>query len=618
MVTDPSFPDSSNLKASTTYYYVVQAVAKGVASGSSNEASAKTQAPGPPSKVTATALSSSSIKLTWTPSTTDKDKVTYSIYRSTTKGFSASDGAPIEKGQKETSYIDGNLVGSKTFYYLVQTVAVANAVHSDLSGEATATTEAVVAPKDGASLFTRAVVGGNVSAGSSLATQTNFFIEANISTPAPFLGPSSVRKTAAYQCIDLLDRTSQAIADAGSTIGVLGDGQRLSDLEAACNSLSRADAQIVLLRGCYIDARNTGGLQEKCADVPAKPYNISADQYERAAAEIRRQYEYYYSPMAQPVWFWVNPRISAVPSQVSSLLSTVSTGSPSFNSLLNAKYDQLVQDFELHGGFEVRLGFSGERGWAHLGSSNRDGLYVVGSAGFDTPLSSTSNNAQIFTIPTPPSALQATQLKNLGVGVPPGAPICVDKTVVPPACVNAVGFIPPERSRFYYQDYFGLRLKSFYFKTKSAPGEYSGICDARERGELCPIFPGTFDITVGQNAAYSGGVVHDWMLRTELFFPLPASPYVHIFFTTWTHITGHNRSTTPLILDSAPSSLTLTSPGVQIVTIPELNRDFYRIGVGLDLVQFLKKFTSKAPASSTPSIATATSKTATDAAPKTN
>jgi hypothetical protein len=278
---------------------------------------------------------------------------------------------------------------------------------------------------------------------------------------------------------------------------------------------------------------------------------------------------------------------------VSSLLTTVTTGSPTANSLLTAQYSQIVQSFELTGGMEFAP--FGPHHWASLGEDARLGFFVIGGAGFTTPLSATSNNAQIFAIPASPSASVVSGLTTLGV-----TNICGTPGVSATGCTSNVAFVPKDRRRFYYQDFLGLRLKTYYFKTASPSIQSSGLCDSAKAGELCPIFPGTFDITVGQNAAYTGGEMRGWLLRTEAFYPLPFYPAIHIFFTGWVNVAGRSITTapgTPLLLDTASSSVTPTSPGVQVVTTPPLNRDYYRIGLGLDLVQFIKKVTTKSSSS---------------------
>jgi len=167
-------------------------------------------------------------------------------------------------------------------------------------------------------------------------------------------------------------------------------------------------------------------------------------------------------------------------------------------------------------------------------------------------------------------------------------------------CTSAVAFVPPSRTRFFLQEWGGLRWKTYYVKSRNTSGEFGGLCDTREAGQVCPIFPGTFDVTVGQNSAYSSGQVRGILVRTEAFYPLPFYPMLHVFFTGWIHASGKNVNLQPLLLDTAPSSVTVTSPGVQTVVLPVSNRDFYRLGMGLDLVQLVGKLTKQNAGSQTP------------------
>jgi fibronectin type 3 domain-containing protein len=127
-----SYADSG-LAASTTYYYMVEAVDAAGASGPSGQASATTEsgsggscsaAPSAPTGVTATASSSSAIGLSWTAVTppTNCTISSYSVYGSTSSGFTPGSGNLIASGVTSTSYSDTGLSASTTYYYVVEAV----------------------------------------------------------------------------------------------------------------------------------------------------------------------------------------------------------------------------------------------------------------------------------------------------------------------------------------------------------------------------------------------------------------------------------------------------------------------------------------------------------------
>ena len=112
---------NTGLTASTTYYYLVEAVNSAGTSPASNQASAATPAaPAAPTALTATTVSSTQIHLSWTASTTSG--VTYSVYRSTTSGFTPGSGNLVASGLSTTTYYNTGLTASTTYYYVVEAV----------------------------------------------------------------------------------------------------------------------------------------------------------------------------------------------------------------------------------------------------------------------------------------------------------------------------------------------------------------------------------------------------------------------------------------------------------------------------------------------------------------
>jgi hypothetical protein len=94
--------------------------------------------PQPPSNLVATVVSSSQINLTWAASPTPG--VTYSIFRSTTSGFTPSSSNRIASVVSGTSFSDKGLAASTTYFYLVE--AANSGSSSAPSNQASATTPA--------------------------------------------------------------------------------------------------------------------------------------------------------------------------------------------------------------------------------------------------------------------------------------------------------------------------------------------------------------------------------------------------------------------------------------------------------------------------------------------
>jgi len=108
-----------------------------VTATSTSEVLTQTVAPLPPSRLNATAVSSSQINLTWSASPTNG--VTYNVYASSAAGFTPSAGNRIATGVTSTGYSDHGLPASTTRYYLV--TAQNSGVESSPSNQDSATTQ---------------------------------------------------------------------------------------------------------------------------------------------------------------------------------------------------------------------------------------------------------------------------------------------------------------------------------------------------------------------------------------------------------------------------------------------------------------------------------------------
>jgi fibronectin type 3 domain-containing protein len=140
-VTGTSYTNSG-LVASTTYYYLVEALDSYGTSAASNQASAATPGgscttvPSAPTGLVAAASSSTSIGLTWTAVTPPANCSisSYSVYGSTTNGFTPSSSNLLSSTVTSTSYSNTGLSASTTYYYVVKA--------SDADGTSAASTQA--------------------------------------------------------------------------------------------------------------------------------------------------------------------------------------------------------------------------------------------------------------------------------------------------------------------------------------------------------------------------------------------------------------------------------------------------------------------------------------------
>jgi subtilisin family serine protease len=131
-----SFYSATGLAAATTYYFRLRAYDGPNYSPFSNVASATTNVgPAAPSSLTATAVSSARINLTWTDNSTNEGG--FKLERST-DGVNFSQIAIFVPNT--TSFANSGLIASTTYYFRIRSYEGAN--NSDFSNVATATTQA--------------------------------------------------------------------------------------------------------------------------------------------------------------------------------------------------------------------------------------------------------------------------------------------------------------------------------------------------------------------------------------------------------------------------------------------------------------------------------------------
>lgn len=252
---------------------------------------------------------------------------------------------------------------------------------------------------------------------------------------------------------------------------------------------------------------------------------------------------------------WGTGRITSVPQQINSGVAAFATNFA--QQVGELKVNEVAQGIEYLVGTEVRLtGRMAPFGSFDGVSTNRFSLSFIAAAGATTPIN-------------PKATLEVFK-------VFPGAPGLPEV----PAGKDFIAFVSPDRDRFFRQYYGGLRLQTYYFNYRNPD---------------IPMkrYPAVLDITFGQNEAVTGGRLRGGVLRVEGFYPLPyeSMKFINIFGTALMKLTRTNI-TDPLILERAPDGTTVPAANVFLHTVPQINRDYYRIGVGIDFISLINKLRS--------------------------
>lgn len=148
--------------------------------------------PTAPSALTATTASTTQINMTWTPTSSPCPGATYTIFRSTSAGFTPSSSNQIASAVAAAAYADAGLTPSTTYYYLVE--AVDSSGSSAPSNLATAATQSIVVSQ------LIAIDAGGPAVGSFLADQD--YVAGNTISHANTINISKVTNpapTAVYQ-----------------------------------------------------------------------------------------------------------------------------------------------------------------------------------------------------------------------------------------------------------------------------------------------------------------------------------------------------------------------------------------------------------------------------------
>jgi hypothetical protein len=163
-----------------------------------------------------------------------------------------------------------------------------------------------------------------------------------------------------------------------------------------------------------------------------------------------------------------------------------------------------------------------------------------------------------------------------------------------------VVFTNQNRSNFLGKYGGGVRLKNVYpAKGKGSP------------------YAGWLDLVFGQDESITGGTFHGTVFKIDGQYPFAYGPlsFIYFFGSASMRLNG-NQNYSPLILTVPTGNTTPTVPSadVTVLSTQQPNRDFYRIGIGLNLLDIFSKLKS-GPTTGNANPASATSESPATAAP---
>ena len=247
---------------------------------------------------------------------------------------------------------------------------------------------------------------------------------------------------------------------------------------------------------------------------------------------------------------WTDFRFSSVPQSGDQTIGDFSGGFAT--QVAGLKVKDVANVFDFMAGIEYRLtGNSGLLPSFDRRTKQKFSMSFIAGAGVITPTNSVDS-------------LTVFKVSPGAVGLPPEA---VGK--------DFVAFVQADRDRFFRQYYAGLRLQTYFFNLFNMPMQR---------------FPAQLDLTLGQNEFVTGGKMAGPVFKVEGYFPLPFDEmkFINIFGSA---VLRFKKSTTgtPLILQPAPDGTVVPAPNVALITLPQPNRDYYRVGIGLDFISFVQK-----------------------------
>ena len=296
---------------------------------------------------------------------------------------------------------------------------------------------------------------------------------------------------------------------------------------------------------------------------------------------------FYAGPVTHGFGGWGRIRLTSTPQQATNGVVSV-LSSPT--GLTTTSYSNVGQAFDYVFGGSKKLA---------------DNWSVIAGAGATTPLSSQS--VPVTFVAPPPGTVECNQLvtrfsasqgynPSLSLNTAPGATTCLA------GGYTDVAFANQDRSSFYFKYGAGFRT-SYPWKTGNCDGTASATDNSGNNNsqQKCSTAYAALDAVIGQDAAVTGGKLHGFVFKMDGILPIPTGTYswLYLFGSSYIRL-QHNMDYPPLLLQSPSAPVTVPNPSVIVLPLKQPNRDYYRMGVGINVNQLWCKVFSNGCTNSNP------------------
>jgi hypothetical protein len=269
---------------------------------------------------------------------------------------------------------------------------------------------------------------------------------------------------------------------------------------------------------------------------------------------------FYRGPVTKGFSGWGRIRLTSAPQAATNgVVSVISNPT----GLTTYDYSNVGQVFDYVFGPEKQIG----KNWS-----------IVAGVGATTPLS--SQNAPVTFVAPAPGTVECTELVSRFSAANGYNPALTLNTAPNPTTCLAGGytniaFANQDRSNFFLK--YGAGLRTTY------PWTF-GTCDGTSGS--CSTAYAALDASLGQDASVSGGYLRGVVFKLDGVLPIPtgSSSWLYLFGSSYIRLQS-NQNLPPLILQTPATTVTVPSPTVIVLPLRQPNRDYYRIGVGLNINQ---------------------------------